>query len=393
MKRDLETELKKLKIIIVSHIFARGPALELEDYLKGKTSSLLFIGHPFLYRDDIRSFYRHYENGKLIKTSKVPAIKIPEILNYFKEFILTLWWIMIKGRKFDLYIGSDSFSAFMGFVLKKLSLVNYVILYTIDYLPQRFENRFLNSLYHFFDKVCLKNCTIVWNVSKEISEARSKFAGLKPEECVKQIVVPLGVWYNRIPKTPLSKRDQNTIVFMGHILEKQGLDEVIRALPIIKRKIPKIKLRVIGTGPHLSKLRALVTSFKVSNHVEFLGYVKSHKEIERILAKNMIAVATYKPDPKSFTYFADPGKVKNYLAAGLPVLITDVPPIAKEITKRKCALLCEYNPEDIAKKAISLLSNNKRVHTFSKNAVNYAKKYDWNKTYSKAFTRSFKEIH
>ena len=54
-------------ICIVTHVFATGPAQELEGYLREKVGSLLFIGHPFSFRPDTRSFYKSYLNGKLIK--------------------------------------------------------------------------------------------------------------------------------------------------------------------------------------------------------------------------------------------------------------------------------------------------------------------------------------
>ena len=58
MKMNLGKKLSKLNIAIVSHIFATGPALDLEEFLKKRTKSLLFIGHPFPYKKEINSFFR-----------------------------------------------------------------------------------------------------------------------------------------------------------------------------------------------------------------------------------------------------------------------------------------------------------------------------------------------
>ena len=121
-----------------------------------------------------------------------------------------------------------------------------------------------------------------------------------------------------------------------------------------------------------------------------MGYIKDHKDVEKILSKSTVAVATYKPDPESFTYFADPGKIKNYLACGLPVFLTDVPSIAKKLEKEKCGIICSYNEVDVGKKIINLLSDKKKLDLYSTNAKKFAKDFDWNIIFEKALKLSIK---
>jgi len=45
----------------------------------------------------------------------------------------------------------------------------------------------------------------------------------------------------------------------------------------------------------------------------------------QLLSSASIGLATYLESEESFTQFADPGKLKNYLAAGLPIVMTRVP--------------------------------------------------------------------
>ena len=67
----LTPDLTDKKIGIISHIYTTGPASRLRNYLlKKRVKSLLFIGHPFAYRKDTRSFFKKYRHGKLIKKKK-----------------------------------------------------------------------------------------------------------------------------------------------------------------------------------------------------------------------------------------------------------------------------------------------------------------------------------
>ncbi len=389
MKKKLDQKLKGINVVIASHIFATGPALDLEEYLNKKVKSLLFIGHPFSYRKDIRSFLRFYNNGKLKRERAALPWKLPEPILYLKEAFYTFVWIILNHRKIDLYMGSDNYLAFLGVVLKKLGIVKEVILYTIDFTPNRFENPILNSLYHFFDRQCLIHCKTIWNVSEKIAQGRQNLKGLKENEYAPQIIVPLGIWYDRVPKISIEKKDKYTIVFMGHILEKQGLDAVVNALPLISKKVPEVRFTVVGTGPYEATLKNLVKKLKLKNRVNFLGYVENHEDVEKILAQSTVSVATYKPDPESFTYFADPGKIKNYLAAGLPVFVTDVPSIAKVLERKKCGVICKYDSRDISEKISKFLKNRLLLQKYSNNAQRFAKQFDWNIIFENALDESF----
>ena len=79
-----------------------------------------------------------------------------------------------------------------------------------------------------------------------------------------------------------------------------------------------------------------------------MGYIESHEEIEEIVAKCRVGIAPYVPDPNSFTWYADPGKPKVYLGCGIPVIITKVPEVAFEISKRKAGIAINYNSHELS---------------------------------------------
>lgn len=388
MKTNLEKKLNRLNIAIVSHIFATGPALDLEEYLKKTAKSLLFIGHPFPYKKEINSFYRFYENGKLVKKHNAFAWKLPDILLYLKDAFYTLFYSFIHDQRFNYYIGSDGFDAFIGLLLKKLGKVDEVILFTIDFTKNRFKNPILNFLYYYFDKTCLENCKIIWNLSAKMAEGRDEYFQKKEGEFKPQIVVPLGIWFDRIPKLEFKDKERFRMVFMGHLIEKQGMDLVIESLPKIIKKIPKVQLVIIGTGAHEENLKKLTRKLKLEKYVKFLGYIQNHEDVEKEIAKSVLAIAMYKLDPESFTYFADPGKIKNYLAAGTPVILTNVPPIAKDIQKAECAIISDYKIDDFTKAVVDILSNEQKLKKYIKNSFQFAKKFDWNKIFSEALEKS-----
>lgn len=146
-----EHTLKQLNVIIATHFFATGPSQELEDYLKNKVKTLVFIGHPLSASREQRSFYKLYVNGELMKEHAGNFLRLPELLSYFTDFIYNILWTIKARKKFDVFVGVDPLNSFAGIFLNRVKRSKKVILYTIDYVPKRFNNTFLNHIYHGID--------------------------------------------------------------------------------------------------------------------------------------------------------------------------------------------------------------------------------------------------
>lgn len=376
--------MKNKKIIIATHVYATGPAQDLREYfLKCKIEKLLFIGHPLFFDKKLKSSgYEIYEKGELKKENYKKLKKIPEPIAYLKDIFLNIFWVIKTGKKWNLYVGSDNLNAFSGIILKKLGGVEKVIYYVIDYNPKRFENKILNKIYHWIDQFCVKYADETWNLSPRMTQARKKYFNFSGGN---QKTVPIGVWFDRFERLDFSQIEKHTLVFMGYILEKQGVQYVLDAIPDIIKEIPDFKFLVIGDGGYLENLKKQTIKLKIEKFVEFTGYIEKHSDVEKILAKCACAIAMYEKYDKSgnlsFTYFADPGKIKAYLAGGLPILLSDVPHNAREIEEKRCGFVVEQNKESIAKSVVAILKDEEKLKEYRKNAINYAKEFNWEKIF------------
>lgn len=372
---------KNKKIIIATHIYTTGPAQDLRDYLLEKQiDKLLFIGHPLFFDKKLKgSGYDLYKDGKKIKQRYKEIIRLPELISYFKSVILNIFWSLKFGRKWDLYVGSDNLNASAGVVLKWLGFVGKVVYYVIDYNPQRFSNKIINKIYHLLDQFCVKFSDETWNLSPRMAYARKKYFGFVGGN---QKVVPVGVWFDRIKKLNFDQIEKHTLVFMGHITEKQGVQNVLIAVPQIVKKIPDFKFYVLGGGNCLDILKKQVKNLKIEKHVVFTGYIKKHKDIEKILVRCCLAIAMYKKyDDRgnlSFTYFADPAKLKIFLACGLPVLIPSFLYNSQEIEEKKCGVIIRDVKNQIVGEVVKLMEDQEKLRLYRKNSIDYAKKFDWN---------------
>lgn len=165
----------------------------------------------------------------------------------------------------------------------------------------------------------------------------------------------------------------------------QGLELIVESLPIVIKRIPRVKLIVIGTGLLAQKLKDIVCELRLEKSVEFKGFIADHRDVETILSKCGVGLAVYPPNPKSFTYYADPSKPKQYMACGLPVIVTRVPQVAHDIEKRGSGIVINYDKEALANAIIRLLTDDNLYATCRRNAIEFASEHEWSGIFDKAF--------
>ncbi len=373
--------------VISTHVFATGPAQDLKKYLLDHDAKkVFFIGHPLFHDKRLKgSAYEIYEEGQKTKEcyTKLPSRKI-NLLDYILHIFRSVLWVLRSGFEYDLYVGSDNVNAMAGVILKRLGRVRKNVYYVIDYNPHRFSNKLMNSMYHWADRICVKNCDETWNLSARMEEARKEYFGFSGGN---QKVVPIGVWLNRIHPRPFDEREKHTAVFMGHVTKKQGVQYVIGAMPEIIKFIPDFKLLIIGDGDYLPGLKELANKLDVSEKVDFKGYVENAEDVEILISKCAVAVALYdKYDDAgnlSFTYFADPAKIKLYLACGLEVL-----------TSAFVSEMEQYKPENLSNEtqeksffANSLIDILKDDHKDIRLITrSFVKSYDWEFIFNSAIS-------
>ena len=152
---------------------------------------------------------------------------------------------MTIGSKYRLFFGVGNLNAFSGYVLKLLSRVDKVIYYVIDYVPQRFYNKLLNTIYHKIEKFCAQHSDWTWNLSPRMIQGRSKKWNMKFPN---QLIVPHGVNFNRIKRVSFENINKREIIYMGTILRKQGIQLVINSLPDTKENSQRLDLQLLAKG-------------------------------------------------------------------------------------------------------------------------------------------------
>lgn len=86
------------------------------------------------------------------------------------------------------------------------------------------------------------------------------------------VIAPMGTELtHRFSPDKAVTRRTNELLFVGRMVEKKGLKDLIQALPMVIEHYPDTILKVVGFGPEEVACRALARELELSDKVHFLG--------------------------------------------------------------------------------------------------------------------------
>ena len=176
--------------------------------------------------------------------------------------------------------------------------------------------------------------------------------------------------YNSVDTDKFSKSDpvhiiKNTILFVGTVCEKKGVNELVQAMPYVIREIPNVHLKIVGRDwkfpngdSYISYLKSIIST-EVSDQIDIIGAVP-HFEIPSLIEKANICVYPSHMEAMPIAWLEG-------LAMGKIVVASDIGPGREAIVDGETGLLANpYSPKDIAEKIILSLTDieasNKRAN-------------------------------
>jgi glycosyltransferase involved in cell wall biosynthesis len=192
-------------------------------------------------------------------------------------------------------------------------------------------------------------------------------------DSTKVYVVPNGIDLKLFARVKPSK-EKLDVIYLGRLIKPKNVDLLIKAVSILKRDL-NIRVGIIGDGPEKIRLMKLARQLKVEKNMKFFGFIEEYEKIISIMKSSKVFVI-----PSTQEGGASIVTQEAY-ACGLPVIAVDHPlGIDKRlIVDGRTGFRVKINPEAIASKIKLLLLNDRLRRSFSKQAIRFVKKFDWEK--------------
>lgn len=159
--------------------------------------------------------------------------------------------------------------------------------------------------------------------------------------------------------------DKKILITIARLVEQKDHETLIKAISLLKKKIPKIELWILSNGPKKKLLEKYVKELKLTHEIFFLGWVK---DIVPYLKKADLFVFSSKRE--GFAYV-----LVESMAQGLPIVSTNTHYGPSEILEKgKYGLLVPVGkPTKFKNACYELLTNKKKYAYYSKKSIERSK--------------------
>jgi glycosyltransferase involved in cell wall biosynthesis len=176
---------------------------------------------------------------------------------------------------------------------------------------------------------------------------------------------------NRLHEELAIPADQKIVLYQGQIAKGRGIECLIQSI----QSMPNVSVVALGVGPALEEYRNLVNSNQWER-VYLPGKVPL-AELPSYSASADLGVVLTEDTCLSY-HLSLPNKLFEYIHAGLPVIASNLPEIARVISAYQIGeVVNPDDPMDIARAISRLLYDPVRYSQFRSNAIKAAANFTW----------------
>ncbi|MDY6916305.1 MAG: glycosyltransferase family 4 protein [Candidatus Cloacimonadota bacterium] len=176
-------------------------------------------------------------------------------------------------------------------------------------------------------------------------------------------------------------KDKFSVVYLGDTGSRRGTIDILKVANVMRDKNNDIEFIIIGTSKIQKKLHNLVKKWDLKN-VRLNGWLPLSVAYSYLIAAKVGICPLHRNIHHDTTYA---NKIFHYMAAKLPVLVSDCEAQAKVVRKEDCGLVFEAeNVEDMKEKIMHFYLNPQDIKRMGLNGEKAVlEKYNWEKEAAK----------
>jgi glycosyltransferase involved in cell wall biosynthesis len=177
--------------------------------------------------------------------------------------------------------------------------------------------------------------------------------------------------------TPLDEAGAYKLIYVGFITVERGLEDIVRAIGLLRSRMPFIRFYIAGSGPHEPQIRRIIAQEGVEDLVHLVGFVPFN-DIRLYLEKSDLCVIPHLNN--AFINTTMPNKLFQYMFTGKPVLVSDARPLARVVRDSGCGFVFESGSPESAATAIETAYAARDDHSIGNRGRRHVlEHYTWDK--------------
>lgn len=166
-----------------------------------------------------------------------------------------------------------------------------------------------------------------------------------------------------------------SLLYIGLLGRSRGIEVALRGLAEYVRRGNQATLTIGGTGTAEKSLKRLTRRLGIASRVRFLGWVPPEAH-PGLLADASVGLVPHRRCPHWDVTI--PNKVFDYMAAGLPVLVSDPPPIRRIVEETGSGLVYQDpDPNSFATALEAMEDPRIRLEMAARGRLAVQERYNW----------------
>jgi glycosyltransferase involved in cell wall biosynthesis len=203
------------------------------------------------------------------------------------------------------------------------------------------------------------------NVTNELDRKRCINDGFDQD----RVMVIKGGVDTKLPAlAPSPKEKKYEAVFIGRLHPQKGVLELVDIWKHVCDEIKSARLAIIGNGPLENQVRRKIAKYKLDKNIDLLGFLDGVKKIEVFKKSKMVLHPAI--------YDSGGMAACEAMVCGLPGISFDLPALRVYYPKGMLKTEC-FDLKAFTKNIIRLLKDRELYESLRKDALDFAKKWDW----------------
>ncbi len=231
-------------------------------------------------------------------------------------------------------------------------------------VPELIGRPIIKFLWRILEKIFIKRAKAVITVSEGVANELKKRYNLKNVEVIRNVPIRTS--------TEVFKDKQPTIIYQGALNMGRGIELAIEMM----KQLPCYKLLIVGKGDIEIKLRRQMLESDLSGRIQFLGQLTP--ENLRLVTPTAWLGLSLEEDMGLNYRYALPNKLFDYIAAHVPVLVSDLPEMKRVVEEYGIGIVAQSRkPIDLANQIADFFEDKEGYENTLKNVKKAAEKLCW----------------
>jgi glycosyltransferase involved in cell wall biosynthesis len=276
---------------------------------------------------------------------------------FYAEYNLRLWWRLLRTRA-DVVWANDTDTLLGCYVAarmrgRKLVMDAHEL---FPEVPELIGRERVKRVWERLERRLMPKCDVLFTVCQSIADYYGERYGVRMTvvrnvselkiENSKLKVVDSGQWVRSLSSRgiPVGSKDEGsagslkTLLYQGAVNKGRGVDWAIDALEFL----PDCRLVVAGGGDLLEEMRGYAAGKPWAERVEFKGRLTPEELSKLTLSCGVRSSSSRSPQAVGLVmledmglsyHFALPNRIGDFVAAGVPMVVSDLPEMASVVRR------------------------------------------------------------